>query len=61
MMALVIPSHAKRQIYALYANDPEIDVVVHCLGANRFSKLAGQFCSVANRIGREFFLQHGSF
>ena len=30
-MALVIPSHAKRQIHALYADDPEIDVVVHCL------------------------------
>ena len=30
-MALVIPSHAKWQIHALYADDPEIDVVVHCL------------------------------
>ena len=61
MMAFVIPSYAKWQIYALYADDPEIDVVVHGLGANHFSKLAGQFCPAANRIGRELILQHGSF
>ena len=61
MMALVIPSYAKRQIYAFYADNPEIDVVVHRLGANRFGKLASQFCPAANRIGREPIFQHGSF
>ena len=61
MMALAVPPHAKRQIDALYVDDPKIDVVVHRLGANDYGKLASSFRPAANRIGRDFILQYSFF
>ena len=60
MMALVVPPHAKRQIDALYVEDPKIGVVVHRFGADDYGKFAGSFRPATKRIGGDFIFQYSS-
>ena len=60
-MVLVISPHAKRQIDALYVDEPKVDVVVHRFGADDYGKFAGSFRPATKRIGGDFIIQYSFF